>query len=116
MPGRRSAKIVRKKAHPDHFPEEGPVGIRVAYTELSQEAFSAWIRLSIEPSRVRLTPRARVAAMLGYSTKRCGQILDELKRKNYIRTTILGTHGRPMEVHIDRRPLIRGADGFVRLT
>jgi hypothetical protein len=107
--------VPKSKALPDRYPEDGPVSIPQAYSELSQEAFAVLLRLAVEPRDVLRRGRGKIARLLSYSERRSNEVLRELHHKGYVQF-ITGIPGTPTEIVLQRRVLINQRIGhFARL-
>lgn len=95
---------------------DGPISIKVAYDELSQEAFAVWIRLMVTTEEELRAGRGSVARLVGYSEGRSNEILRELKNKGYVEFNKGDHPGLPTEIIITRRPIVSGRNRFVKLS
>ena len=105
----------RSKTTPELFPWEGPADIETAYSELSCPALAVWLKLLSYDSKTLKSGRCSLSKSLGYSQRRSNQILRELERKNYISFTTHGS-GKPTEVVVERKLLIKSEYSVVRLS
>lgn len=116
----KQSNILRQKADPrrrkpavEDYPNDGPITIAGAYSELSAPAFGAWLRLLVEDVETLRRGRSACARILGKSVRRSNEILMELNRKGYVEFA-RGGPSRPTAIVINRRPLISARSGFVR--
>ena len=105
----------RFKATPEKFPDEGPVEISAAYDVLSRRAFAVWLRLAVASREDLHGGRGHLAQLLGYSQRRCNEVLLELERNGYVSFVPNGPW-QPTTVVIERTPGIRRGSRFVRFS
>lgn len=113
--GSRRVKNLRSKAHPDHFPDQGPVELRKAYEDLTPRAFAVWMRLHLESQDSLRSGRLALSKVVCRKERHFNAIMAELANKNYV-ALVPGGVGQPTELIINRRCVINARAGFVRLS
>lgn len=106
--------VRRQKATQESHPGIGPATIEVAYRELTQEGFAAWMRLMIATDVELAAGRAKFAEMLRYKERRSNEVLRELHLKGYI--AFDSQRGRLTKIIIRRRAAISARANFVRFS
>ena len=91
-----------------------PFDMARAWVELTQEAFAVWCRLMITPRCDLERGRNHLAGVLGVPQRTFSRRLQELRRKGYVSLTLRG-RGKATHVVLERRALITGPSGFVRV-
>lgn len=91
------------------------VPIEVAYSELSQEAFAAWIRLHVADKK-EMIGRKKMCKILEYSEGRSNVILRELKLKGYLKFIPGPNPGVPTKFLLIKKVLLAGNNQFINLS
>lgn len=90
------------------------VPIETAYSELSQEAFAAWIRLHVA-DKTEMVGRKKMCKILEYSEGRSNVILRELKLKGYVKFIPGPNPGVPTKFILLKKVLLAGNSQFINL-
>lgn len=87
-----------------------------AYCDLTREAFAVWVRMSVDSKKVlEHSGVATLAERYRYKRRGFFDILRQLRNKGYVRFNT-PPRGEIVSVFIERRPLLVGADHFVKLS
>lgn len=99
----------------DTYPTEG-IRIADAYADLPREAFAVWIRLSVmAPKNFSLGYR-KLCSRFGYERHRFAEVIQKLQFKGYVRIERDESPFGRCTIHIVRRPMLVGADFFLKLS
>jgi hypothetical protein len=101
-------------AHPDNYPDEGPISLVDAWEELSHTEFALWCRLCAEPPEGLYHGRRGLAKRLGYSYRQFNELTRALSRQRYI-SLHEGDVGNTTAIRIERRGVVGIQTNFLRL-
>lgn len=96
------------------LPPTQPQSIIEAYSELTPQAFAAWIRLSVAPTGSCYN-RYVTAEILSYSIAQAHNIIRELEALRYITKYRTSTKNNGKGVYILKKPIIEDSSNFVNL-
>jgi hypothetical protein len=107
-------RLRRAPARHDDYPDDGPIPLEKAWTELSRIEFAFWCRLCSEPDTMNLS-KHQLAKILFMSKRRLDELMRGLHHKGYLTLVPVAGAGQPMRICITRKPALIGHTNFVNV-